>query len=31
MKDMLKIEKEASLYKDLDPKELKKIIKGYKQ
>jgi hypothetical protein len=31
MKDMLKIKKEASLYKDLEPKELKKIIKGYKQ
>lgn len=31
MKDRLKIEKEANLYKDLDPKELKKVIKGYKR
>ena len=28
---MSKVRKEAELYKDLPPEELKKIIKGYKQ
>ena len=30
MKNMLKIKKEASLYKDLPQKELENVIRGYK-